>query len=74
MDVDAVNSLSSGKKERVIESTRWLFQVRWSTFFNESNGKQLYGKGKQSKSWSKREGKGKSKENKGKFKAKSKGS
>ena len=32
LDVDAVNSLSSGKGKRVIESARWVFQVRWSTF------------------------------------------
>ena len=30
-DVDAVNSLASGKGKRVIESTRWLFQVWWSS-------------------------------------------
>ena len=30
-DVDAVNSLVRQRK-RVIESARWVFQVRWSTF------------------------------------------
>ena len=33
MDVDAVNSLSLvWQRRRVIESERWFFQVRWSTF------------------------------------------
>ena len=33
MDVDAVNSLSLvWQRKRFIESTRRLFQVRWSTF------------------------------------------
>ena len=41
---------------------------------SKNTGKQLSGKGKQSKSWSKSEGKGKSKENTGKSKGQSKGS
>ena len=39
----------------------------------KSTSKQSFGKGKQSKSWSKSEGKGKREENKGKFKGKSRG-
>ena len=43
--------LSSTKGERVIESARWLFQVRWSTHFQrDCNARKS--KSKQSKSWS----------------------
>ena len=74
MDVDAINSLASGKG--VIESTRWLFQVRWSSFSKKlqcsrnPTQRQLQ-KVEQSKAWSKSASKGKNKE--GKEDGKSKG-
>ena len=67
MDVDAVNSPSSGKgkgssspRDGCVKCGRAHFQRDCNT--RKSTGKQSSGKGKQSKSWSKSEGKGKSKE------------
>ena len=62
VDVDAVNSLSSGKGKGD--------QVRVMGVVKVASNRLA----KQSKSWSKSEGKGKSKENKGKSKGQSKGS
>ena len=78
MDVDAVNSLSSGKGKGSSSPRDGCFKCGGAHFQRDCNarkstGKQSYGKGKQSKSWSKSEGKGKSKENNGKSKGKSKG-
>ena len=65
MEVDAVNSLSSSKG-------KITFQRDCNA--RKCTGKQSFGKGKQSNSWSKSDGKGKSKESKGrKSKGKSKG-
>ena len=65
MEVDAVNSLSSSKG-------KITFQRDCNA--RKGNGKQSFGKGKQSNSWPKSDGKGKSKESKGrKSKGKSKG-
>ena len=67
MDVDAVNSLSSGKGKGSSSRVMGVLSVV-EHIFNEtamhakSTGKQSYGKGKQSKSWSKSEGKGKGEE------------
>ena len=64
MEVDAVNSLSSSKR-------KITFQRDCNA--RKGNGKQSFGKGKQSNSGSKSDGKGKSKESKGrKSKGKSK--
>ena len=82
MDVDAVNSLSSGKgKGSRVRVMGVLSAVE--KIFNEAEthakaqASNRMAKAKQSKSWSKSEpsfsGKGKSKENKGKSKGKSKG-
>ena len=78
MDVDAVNSLSSGKGKGSSSPRDGCFKCGGAHFQRDCNarkntGKQSSGKGKQSKSWSKSEGKGKSKENKGKSTGKSKG-
>ena len=78
MDVDAVNSLSSGKGEGSSSPRDGCFKCCGAYFQRDCNarkgtGKHSSGKGKQSKSWSKSEGKGKSIENKGKSKGKSKG-
>ena len=72
MDVDAVNSLSSGKGKGSSSPRDGCFKCGGTHFQRDCNarkntGKQPSGKGKQSKSWSKREGKGKSEENKGKI-------
>ena len=79
MDVDAVNSLSSGKGKGSSSLRDGCFKCDGAHFQRDCNahkstGKQWSGKGKQSKSWSKSEGKGKSKESKGKSKRTSKGS
>ena len=84
MDVDAVNSLSlsSGKGKGSSSPRDGCFKCGGAHFQRDCNarkstGKQSYGRGKQSKSWSKSEpsfsGKGKSKEHKDKSKGKSKG-
>ena len=78
MDVDAVNSLSSGEGKGSSSPRDGCFKCGGAYFQRECNarkstGKQSYGKGKQSKSRSKSEGKGKSKENKRISKGKSKG-
>ena len=82
MDVDAVNSLSSGKGKGSSSPRDGCFKCGGAHFQRDCNArkstsKQSYGKGKQSKSWSKSEPsfsfKGKSKENKRKSKGKSKG-
>ena len=72
-DVDAVNTLSSGKGKGSSSPRDGCFKSGGAHFQRDCNarkstGKQSSGKGKQSKSWSKSEGKGKSKENKGKSK------
>ena len=72
MDVDAVNSLSSGTGIGSSSPRDGRFKCGGAHFQRDCNarkntGKQSSGKGKQSKSWSKSEGKGKSKENKGKL-------
>ena len=68
MDVDAVNSLSSGKGKGSSSPLDGCFECGGAHFQRDCNarkstGKQSSGKGKQSKSWSKSDGKGKSKEN-----------
>ena len=73
MDVDAVNSLSSGKGHGSSSPRDGWFKCGGAHFQRDCNarkntGKQSSGKGKQSKSWCKSEGKGKSKENKQKSK------
>ena len=77
MDVDAVNSPSSGKGKghRVCVMVFKCCGAHFQRDCNarKSTGKKSSGKGKQSKSWSKSEGKGKSKDNKGKSKGKSNG-
>ena len=82
MDVAAVNSFSSGKGKGSSSPRDGCFKCGGAHFQRDCNarkstGKQSYGKGKLSKSWSQSEpahsGKGKSKENKGKSKGKSKG-
>ena len=78
MDVDAVNTLSSGKGRGSSSLRDGCFKCGGAHFQRDCNvrkstGKHSSGKGRQSKSWSKSEGKGKSKENKGKSKGKSKG-
>ena len=82
MDVDAVNSLSSGKREGSSSPRDGCFKCGGAHFQRDcsarkSTGKQSSGKGKQSKSWSKSEpshsGKGKKMGNKGKPKGKFKG-
>ena len=78
MDVDAVNSLSSGKEKGSSSPRDGSFKCGGAHFQRDYNahkntGKQSSGKGNQSKSWSKSEGKGKSKENKGKSKGQSQG-
>ena len=65
MDVDAVNSLSSGKGKGSSSCVMGVFKCGGAHFQPDCNarkntGKQSYGKGKQSKSWSESEGKGKS--------------
>ena len=75
MDVDAVNSLSSGKGKGSSSPRDGCFMNGGALFERDCNarrstGKQSSSKGKQSKSWSESEGKGKSEENKGKFKSK----
>ena len=78
MDVE-VNSLSSGKGKGSSSPRDGCSEKCGGALFQrdcnarESTGKQSFGKGKQSKSWSKSEGKGNSKENKGKSEGKSKG-
>ena len=78
MDVDAVNSLSSGKKKRSSSPRDGCFKCGGTHFQRDCNArkntrKQSSGKGKQSKSWSKSEDKSKSKQNKGKSKGQSNG-
>ena len=78
MDVDTVNSLSSGKGKGSSSPRDECFKCGGAHFQRDCNarkstGKQSSGKGKQSKSWSKSEGEGKSTENKGKPKGKPKG-
>ena len=82
MDVDVFNSLSSAKGKGLSSPRDGCFMCGGAHFQRDCNarkgtGKQSYGKGKQSKSWSKSEpsfsGKGKCKENKGKSKGKAKG-
>ena len=78
MDVDAVNSLSSSKGKGSSSPLDGCFKCGGAHFQRDCNArkgtrKQSYGKGKQSKSWSKREGQGKSEDNKGKSQGKSKG-
>ena len=73
MDVDVVNSLSSGKGKRSSSPRDGRFKCGGAHFqrgcnARKSTGKQSLGKGKQSKSWPKSEGKFKSRENKGKSK------
>ena len=70
MDVDAVNSLSSGKGKVSSSPRDVCFKCEGAHFQRDCNarkstGKLSYGKGKQSKSWSMSECKGKTKENKG---------
>ena len=76
MDVDAVNSLSSGKGQGSSSPRDGCCKGGGAHFQRDCNarkstGKQSSGKGKLSKSWSKSEVKGKSKENKGKSKGNS---
>ena len=64
MDVDAVNSLSSGKGKGSSSPRDGCFKFGGAHFQRDCNarkrtGKQSSGKGKQSKSWSKSEGRGK---------------
>ena len=78
MDVNAVNSRSSGKGKGTSSPRDGSVkcggaQFQRDCFERKSTGKQSSGKGNQSKSWYKSEGKGKSKGNKGKSKGKSKG-
>ena len=78
MDVDAVNSLSSGKGKGSPSPHDGCFKCGGAHVQRDCNarkrtGKQSSGKGKQSKSWSKSEGEGKSKENKRKSEGRSKG-
>ena len=82
MDVDAVNSLSSGKGNGSSSPRDGCFKCGGAHFQRNCNarkgtGKQSHGKGKQSKSWSKSEpshsGKGNSKKNKSKSTGKSTG-
>ena len=79
MDVDAVNSLSSGKGKASSSPREGCFKCGGAHHQRDCNArkgksKQSSGKGKQSgKSWSKSEGKGRSKENKGKSEGQSKG-
>ena len=78
MDVDAVNTGSSGKGKGSSSPRDGCFKCGGAHFQRDCNGrkntgKQSSGKGKQSKSWSKSEGKGKSKKNHGKSNGKSKG-
>ena len=73
MDVDTVNSLSSGKGKGSSGPRDGCLNCGGAHIQRDCNAskntsKQSSGKGKQSKSWSKSEGKGKSKENKGKSK------
>ena len=73
MDVDAINSLSSGKGNGSPSPRDGCFKCVGAHFQRDCNarsntGKQSSGKCKQSKSWSKTEGKGKSKENRRKSK------
>ena len=77
MDVDAVNSLSSGKGKVSSSPRDGCFNCGGAHFQRDCNarkstGKLPYGKGKQSKSWSTSEGKGKTNEHKGKSKGTSK--
>ena len=81
MDVDAVDSLSSGEGKGSSSPRDGCCKCGGAHVQRDCNarkgtGKQSYGKGKQSKSWSTSEqshsGKGKSKENKGKSKGKPK--
>ena len=63
MDVDAVNSLSSGTGNGSSIPRDGCFKCGGANFQRDCNarkstGKQSYGKGKQSKSWSKSESKG----------------
>ena len=76
MDVDAVNSLSSGKGKGSSSPRDGCLKCGGAHFQRDCNarkgtGKQSYGNGKQSKSWSKSEpsfsGKVKSEQSKGKF-------
>ena len=78
MDVDAVNSLSSGKGKGSSSARDACCKCGGAHFQRDCNapkstGKQSSGKAKQSKSWSKSEGKRKSKENNETSKGKSKG-
>ena len=79
MDVGAVSSLSSGKGKWSSDPRDGCFKCDEAHFQRDSNackntGKQTYGKGNQSKSWSMSEasisGKGRSKENQGENKEK----
>ena len=68
VDVDAVNSLSSGKGKGSSSPRDGCFKCGGAHYPRDcnarnGNGKQSSGKGKQSESWSKSEGKGKRKEN-----------
>ena len=70
MDVDAVNSLLSGKGKGSSSPRDGCFKCGGAHFQRDCNarknaGKQSSGKCKQSRSWSKSEGKGKTKENQG---------
>ena len=70
MDVDAVNSLSSGNGKGSSSPRAGCFKCDGAHFQREcnariGNGKQSSGKGKQSKSWPKGDGKVKSEESKG---------
>ena len=64
MDVDAVNSLSSGKGKGTSSPRDGRFKCGGAQYQRDCNarkstGKQSFAKGKQSKSWSQSEGKGK---------------
>ena len=79
MDVDAVNSLSSGKGKGSSSPRDGCFKCGGAHFqrgcnARKSTGKQSSGKGKQIKSWSMSEGKRKSEESKGKSERTTKGS
>ena len=72
-DVDVFNSLSSGKGNGLSSRRDGCFDCGGAHFQRDRDARKT-GKGKHSKSWSKKsEGKDKSQENKGKSKGKSKG-
>ena len=75
MDVDAANSLSSGKGKGSSSPRDGCFKCggahsQRDCNARKGNGKQSSGKGKLSTSWSKSDGKGKTKESKGKSEGK----